>query len=234
MNGEKGLFNLHDIADKDHNARFIRVPDGEDHIKRCPQCKSLFITDLQCDSCGLQLTTDLLGDPFGEKSFYSIKESYWAEKSGMIRAWHGLERKDSKCTKRYVRRLGHRYEILLDFFLYKGQSNPRKRSYEESDQQIRNWFLVEIQDLIRELIQYHVSSEMLWDKLSNMEDHPLYAKIAAWILHGEKNRESLNWLENFYSYRLYNLVSLGFLLSTLLTFMTIIMGAMFFFHQKSY
>lgn len=57
-----------------HSSGFALVQDSTSATKRCPKCRSVFVTDTECESCGLQLQFNRLQDPFGNKSYFSIKE----------------------------------------------------------------------------------------------------------------------------------------------------------------
>ena len=59
------------------NQEALRIPStAYQPIKRCQFCQSVFITDKACESCGRSMTYHLIGEPFGVKSYYGIKERY--------------------------------------------------------------------------------------------------------------------------------------------------------------
>ena len=45
-------------------------------IKRCAFCYSVYITDTKCESCGKVIDFNFIGEPLGNKSFFSLKERY--------------------------------------------------------------------------------------------------------------------------------------------------------------
>ena len=53
--------------------KIIQIKEGK-KAKVCPQCHSFFITDKECESCGLQFKRDLFQGAFGDKSTYTLKE----------------------------------------------------------------------------------------------------------------------------------------------------------------
>lgn len=134
--------------------------DGHEYrpVKTCPKCTSLFITDNECEGCGFQFSYSPLGEAFGEKSFYSLKETYWDDRSRLIQLWPSFERRKSSDAQKYLRDLNHRYELLLDFLL--GDSGVDRKFY---------W--IEFKDLCRELISYEVSIDELSGKLNDHSIH---------------------------------------------------------------
>lgn len=133
---------------------------GHDYkpVKTCPKCASIFMTDSECEGCGYQLDYNPLGEAFGEKSFYSLKELYWNERSRLVQLWPDLERKKSLDAQKYLRDLHHRYELLLNFLL--GES--------EED---RSFYWIEFKDTCFELVSYDVSVNELSGKLNDHSFH---------------------------------------------------------------
>jgi hypothetical protein len=89
-----------------HSTQFALSRESLSPVQRCPKCESVFITDSECESCGLQFELDRLQDPFGERSFFRIKERT-IEKSkafGLYLPWLGHLQKN-KARSEYFYRL---------------------------------------------------------------------------------------------------------------------------------
>lgn len=59
---------------RQHSSDFALAQETRSLVKRCPKCQSVFVTDEECESCGLQLQLDRLQAPLGERSYFGIKE----------------------------------------------------------------------------------------------------------------------------------------------------------------
>lgn len=176
--------------------------DGHDYhpVKRCPKCFSVFITDDECEGCGYQLNYNPIGEAFGEKSFYSLKEAYWDERGRLVQLWPDLERKKSASAKKYVRDLSHRYDMLLEFLLG------------ESDED-RGFYWLEFQDLCRELLSYSVELDTLSRKLNDHSFHGYAPLIHEYLK--EQEVEYLNDLtlwDRFLGFKIGGVLQIRFLL----------------------
>ena len=87
-------------------------PSSYQAMKRCQFCKSLFLTDKFCESCGSSVDYNPIGTPFGAKSFYGIKERYIENHTFLIKFFPFFENKKSTSAKRYVRNLEKRFSDL--------------------------------------------------------------------------------------------------------------------------
>lgn len=131
-------------------------------IKRCPKCASVFVDENNCESCGYQLNFDALGAPLGEKSYYGLADQYWRDVSPMGVRLSVLEAKSSGITKKYKRSLVHRYQLLLQYFL--------STSADYAKTQQNQIYLVELNDLIKEMVRLEVPSVVFWQGLGQSED----------------------------------------------------------------
>lgn len=188
------------------NSNFLHTPIKE--IQRCKQCDSVFIDNGECETCGYQLNYDFLGDPLGEKSFYTIRETYW-ENLGPLTRLHGdLEHFDSPNFSRYKRKMLMRYNILLDYFYNKDE-------YRDAD---RNLYLQEFTDLIIELIKYDVNEEDLWKNIDESSDlHSIYSIVHKSIESGkEEKSNSTSLLLSIFDYKVFGLMRVGVIAITFL------------------
>lgn len=81
----------------------------------CPKCKSYFLTEKECESCGFQLNFDVIGNDFGPRSFYFMKELFiendsWLEDK-LPRSFYNQQKK----TVKFKRQILRRFRELLDF-----------------------------------------------------------------------------------------------------------------------
>jgi hypothetical protein len=176
--------------------------DGHDYkpVKSCPKCKSVFVTDSECEGCGFQLTYTPLGEAFGERSFYGLKDSYWMHRSKLVKQWPSLERKKSKEALKYKRDLLHRYDLLLGFLL--GVSDED-----------RSFYWIEFKDLSIELCEYSINPNELSQKLNDHSFHG-YAPLVHDFLEEIKDKElaaDTLW-ESFLSYKVWGFLRVKFLL----------------------
>jgi len=138
-------------------------------IKTCPQCSSVFITEKKCEDCGFVPFKERLGEPFDERSFFSLKENYWAKAPFLMRKFPLFETKSSKATEDYKKLLFLRYTQLIDYFLENSNSHPHYLQY-----------CFEIKTLISELIKYPktiYSIEYSLLSLSEQKIGPLFNEI---------------------------------------------------------
>lgn len=176
--------------------------DGHDYkpVKSCPKCKSVFVTDSECEGCGFQLSYSPIGEAFGEKSFYSLKDDYWIQRSRFIKSWPKFERKHSEDALKYKRDLLHRFDLLLNFLL--GESNDDRGLY---------W--IEFKDLSVELCEYSLSPTLLSQKLNDHSFHG-YAPLIHEYFEGLKEEELAEptlW-ESFTNYKVLGVLRIKFLI----------------------
>jgi hypothetical protein len=191
------------------SSSFLQKPQRD--IQRCPQCESVFLDNNECESCGYQLGFDFLGDPLGEKSFYTIRESYWENLGPISKLHEDFEALDLKKFKRYQRKLLFRYNVLLDYL------------YDKSEFRLndRNLYLQEFTDLIIELVRYGVSESELWQKqdtdTGDNHLHAMYEKIQEAILQGNKEKEqSSSFVLSVLNYKFFGSIRLGSIAVTFL------------------
>lgn len=153
-------------------------------LKKCKKCGSIHVTDFECESCGIRLQVDMLGIPFGNRSFYSLKNDYWSSMNWMIANFPFLERKKNAKGSKYKRALLNRYNVLIDYFFF--DVYPSR----EGEKKV---FMVELEFLVNELLDYNVSRSLFFLKLDDHDESkkicasPVYQKIAK-LVFSEKSR----------------------------------------------
>lgn len=138
-------------------------------VKTCPRCSSYFITEKKCEDCGFVPFEERLGAPFGERSFYTLKENYWLSAPAWMRRFPKLENKQSRPAKEYKRVLLLRYKHLLDYFATSTGPHPH-----------RIHFYNELKFLVDELLDYPISYDLLIQSLPHLKDermNPIFEEI---------------------------------------------------------
>lgn len=176
--------------------------DGHDYkpVKTCPKCKSVFVTDSECEGCGFQLAYTPIGEAFGERSFYGLKDDYWIYRSRFVKQWPSAERKNSTDALKYKRDLLHRYDLLLNFLLG------------ESDEE-RSFYWIEFKDLCIELCEYSLNPTQLSQKLNDHSFHG-YAPLIHEFLENLKNQKlatPTHW-DRFINYKVLGVLRIKFLI----------------------
>ncbi len=128
------------------------IPRGKEVLK-CRNCKSIYIENDVCEACGLNLSFDWPGEPFGERSFYALKERYILSLPFWVKLYPDFEDPYSKKTKEYVRALKFRYDCLSDYFLNSNDINKASKEFSDTK---KNWFQIELNDLTQELKRYRI------------------------------------------------------------------------------
>lgn len=135
------------------------------HAITCPKCHSVFVTEKECEACGYQMGVDKLGEPFGLKSFFGIKEEYQFIYPWTFRLLNiGLVKE--KTILKYRGVLRRRFETLMTYFsMNKGSSEERKL------------FLFEAKEIIHEYWLCRGKLSQLWIIAERIEGLPFHASI---------------------------------------------------------
>lgn len=176
----------------------LRIPKAVyKPAKRCPFCKSVFIDEKSCEACGRSMLYHPVGQPFGAKSFYAIKERYVESFSFFNKIFPQFENKQSPIAKSYVRNLSKRFSDLIAAF------NTEDVIVHEQ----RNYFYVECIAIIDELIRFGMPSELMQALLAD-NDHSLIGHELSVYLGQSKTQMSVDthWKHNFLNYRLWGMV----------------------------
>lgn len=127
--------NLTEIKFED---RFLRDPLAINN-EVCPECHSIYIKENRCDDCGRLIKIDRLGNPFGPRSFYALKEKYLDSLPCLVKFFPFFEDYSGTKALRYKR------ELFL-----------RLKAFGE-EERLDDLFIIEINDLVRELTLYEKS-----------------------------------------------------------------------------
>ncbi len=132
----------------------------------CPKCHSIFVTEKECEACGYQIGIDKLGEPFGLKSFFGIRDEYQFSYPWLFRLvpfGFGLQ---SKGLTKYRGALRRRFETLMTYFsLEKGSNEERKL------------FLFEAREIIQEYWNCHGKLSHLWVMTERIEEQPFFMTL---------------------------------------------------------
>lgn len=132
---------------------------GKLKVEVCPKCESIFITSKECEACGYQFAIDRIGEPYGEKSFYALKDSFIHSLPSLVRAFPRLEYFFKDHKRKYIFELKRRFQLLAEQF----ENDPRSNSE----------FFIEVHDLVIELSEYEVPEEYFLD--------PKWGQIPLWF-----------------------------------------------------
>lgn len=153
---------------------------GEDK-KTCPKCSSVFVTDTECEGCGYQLSFDALGEPFGEKSFFNLRDEYLHQHNlHYLLVGLGLVKKNKE-QKKYERKALKRLEVLCQYFF----------TQQEKDREKRRLFLFEAQEVLKELVKFKIPKSYLWIILEKGEDHPFFETLSKELKVEELERDGV-------------------------------------------
>ena len=130
--------------------------------KVCPACSSVFVTKKECESCGLQFWVDLLGEPFGERSLFVMREDFLLNLPRFSSLLPKRFFNNLKVTQKYRRSLLKRFEVLLGYFFDTTEADISKRKA----------FLFEATELIEEFVSSGGSPSALWVMIDRGELHP--------------------------------------------------------------
>ena len=126
-------------------------------IKRCPNCQSVYLTDISCEDCGRSLLYHPIGEPFSAKSLYGFKERYYSNFSKIVKYYPFFENKISSSALAYSRHLLKRFDdLLLAFGTPEAIANSSRR-----------FFYVEMLELIDELLRYGINPSILEQRIES-------------------------------------------------------------------
>jgi len=129
----------------------------------CPGCHSVYITKDHCEACGLQLGVDLIGEPFGTRSFFTLKDDFNLNLSKLDHIQWSLAPKvflGRVEVKRYIRHILKRFNDLSSH-LYSlqlaqasgSQSENDLRNIEEKAERI-GLFIFEAKEIMKEYTKF--------------------------------------------------------------------------------
>lgn len=196
----------------------LRIPStAYKPVKRCPFCQSVFIDEKCCESCGRSMQYHPIGEAFGAKSLYGIKERYIENLNDIIRFFPFFENKKSAAAKSYVRKLEKRFSDLISAFNSPGvMANDQKKL-----------FFVESKYLIDELLRYGVPPALLQALLFE-NDSSLVGQELLLYLEGVASSENFTtkadrpWPELILEYRLWSVFKVDYFLKVFIITTTVL------------
>lgn len=129
-----------------------------EEVQHCPKCNSFYIENEVCQTCHFNLGYDLLGEPLGERSFYTLRENYWASLTTLERENIRFFKDEGK-HKRYLNKVKLRYNDLLDFFYTDNSVHDENRAL----------FLHELRDVVLNLMEEGISEDEIWRPLNEKD-----------------------------------------------------------------
>lgn len=192
----------------------IRIPKSEyKPIKRCPYCKSVFLTDKSCESCGRSLLYHPIGEPFGAKSFFGLKERYIEKQNVLIKFFPIFENKDSGIAKSYVRNLSKRFTDLISAF----------NSDHLMEQQKRKLFYIESIEIMDELLLYGVHPELLQGLLFENDNSLLGQELLLYLQTAKtKISPDIAWQKYLLDYRFWGILRTEYILKVIIISATVV------------
>ncbi len=118
----------------------------------CPDCHSIHVSKNQCESCGLQFWVDIVGQPFDERSFFTLKDDFESSLGKLDhlqwRFWPNAFQSKPE-VKRYMRFMVKRYSDLTTYLASENlREIPLKR-----DDHIR-LFIFEAKEIMKEYSKF--------------------------------------------------------------------------------
>ncbi|MDD4974307.1 MAG: hypothetical protein PHY93_08135 [Bacteriovorax sp.] len=144
-----------------------------------------------------------IGEPFGAKSLYGIKERYIESFNIINRFFPFLENKKSPMAKSYVRKLEKRFSDLITAF----------NSIDIIVNDQRKLFYVESMEMIDELLRYDIPPSILQALLIE-NDSSLVGQELLFYLQGASSamKAEKNWQELVLGYRLWGVLRVEYFL----------------------
>lgn len=195
----------------------LRIPStAYKPVKRCQYCQSVFLNEKLCESCGRSLQHHPIGEPFGGKSLYGIKERYIESLNPILHFFPFLENKKSPMAKSYVRKLEKRFSDLVSGF----------NSLDLMAINQRKLFYVESMELIDELLRYGFHPSLLQALLLE-NDSSLVGQELMFYLQGMstetiKTKADKAWSLLFLEYRLWGILRIEYLLKVFIITATVL------------
>jgi hypothetical protein len=193
--------------------------------KRCPKCKSVFITEKECESCHFQFTIEPVGTPYGFKSVTYIRSDFANDFPVINYFKNNFSYKVSStfpAVIEYKRKLNRRREVLSRY-LFESVRGERET---------RKLFFTELLDICYELIDLDSDVFQLLDRLEGHEKHPYYEKLTQLLVIHQQNKVSQkNIVNNFLNFSLFGLLRVRFLLVFGAITSLILMASLFIYSE---
>ncbi len=192
----------------------LRIPASAYRpIKRCSYCQSVFINEKNCESCGRSMLYHPVGEPFGAKSFYGIKERYIESMHLFNRLFPQFENKKSSTAQSYVRKLSKRFSDLITAF-----NSPEIIASEQ-----RKLFYIESLELVDELLRYDVNPQLIQSLLEENDNSLVGQELFYSLAHSANQVEAeKSWIKNLLNYQLWGLIKLEYFLKVIIISATVV------------
>lgn len=202
------------------SAESLQIPQSAyKPVKRCPYCQSVYLTDSLCEACGRSLLYHPIGEPFGPKSFYGIKERYLESQHAFYRFFPQFEDKNSRYANSYKRNLSKRFTDLLEAF----------NSDEPMVKENRKLFYAESMGIIDEMLRYNVSPQLIQTVLEDNDASLVGRELLFYLQNTQANvLASKKWQQEFLDFRLWGIVRVEFVVKAFLITATLLFMAVYF------
>lgn len=193
--------------------------------KRCPNCGSVYLNDFKCEACGRSLSYHPVGEPFGPKSLYGLKERFYHSLPLWVRLFPVFENKRDLGAQSYVRHLNKRLDALLSALALDSLPEPSNRRL----------FFVELMELIDELLRYGESAQVLQGKIEEefgFENVLMTPELLAYLQESASQFETKHeqhWSQVILNHRLWGFLRIEVALKFLIISAAAITAAVFFY-----
>lgn len=185
-------------------------------IKCCPFCQSIFINKKSCEDCGRSLQYHLIGEPFGVKSFYGIKERYIDGLNIFIQIFPFFENGRSPYVKSYLRKLEKRFLDLISAF-------NSKNLIDLSEEKL---FEIELKGLVDEILYLGVDASVLQALLLENDCSRIGHDLLSYLKEeGGMIKAKNSWPNEILAYRLWNAFTVDYFFKVIIIITTILMLA---------
>lgn len=190
----------------------LRIPTNVYRpAKRCRFCHSVFLDDHFCETCGRSVHYHPIGNPFGPKSFYGLKEQYINSLNYFLRFFPQFENYKSLSAQSYVRRLSKRFSDLLSAFNSRDVILP--------EQEIL--FVAECKKLIDELILYGVDAKLLSQLIEANDNSSAGQELILYICQLANQEAEKPWFTKLFAYKVGGLVKVDYLVKVVIISATV-------------
>lgn len=179
-----------------------------EHIKRCSHCGSVFVTDGECEACGIQFKRDWVGSPLGENSLYSLKQQYDEQMESWTMRAKSYFYEDLQLTVAYRRKLLRRFQTLLLYLSEKDDSSLEERNTVAL-------FTMEVKDLMEEMMNVGVAFHRVSEILDSAANDQIKKMVYYWLNSFEHQRHSFSLLDFMFNYRIYGALRISMLILAL-------------------